>query len=137
MSDASSVPDPIVYIDRSDIHEGKADELRAGIRGLVDFVEMHEPRLVAYGFYVDEQAGQMIVVAVHPDSASLEFHTEIGGPEFRKLAPLITLRAIDVYGRLSGKALELLHQKAAMLGDPRSVAVHDRFAGFARLSGAR
>jgi hypothetical protein len=127
------LPDPIVYIDRSDIHKEKAEELKAGVGGLVEFVETHEPRLISYGFYIDEEAGQMTVVAIHPDSASLEFHIEIAGSEFRKLAHLITLRAIEVYGRLSDKARELLRQKAAMLGDGGSVVVRERYAGFARL----
>jgi hypothetical protein len=30
---------PVVYIDRSDIHEGRWDELKADIRALVAFVE--------------------------------------------------------------------------------------------------
>jgi hypothetical protein len=128
-----SLSDPIVYIDRSDIHEGKAEELKVGIRGLVEFVETHEPQLIAYGFYLDEEASRMSVVAVHPDSASLEFHMEIAGSEFRKLAHLITLRAIEVYGRLSDRARELLREKAAMLGDGGSVVVRERYAGFARL----
>jgi hypothetical protein len=131
-----SLPDSIVYIDRSDIRDGKFEELKAGIRGLVEFVETREPRLIAYGFYVDEGAGQMTLVAVHPDSASLEFHMDIAGSEFRKLAQLITLRAIEVYGRVSDKALELLRQKAAMLGDSGSVEVHERYAGFVRLLSA-
>ena len=60
------------------------------------FVESHEPQLFAYGFYIDEQAGHMSVVAVHPDTASLELHLQVASAEFRKLAPLITLREITV-----------------------------------------
>ena len=79
----------VVYIDRSEIREGKADELRAGVRKLVDFVDAHEPQLIAYAFHVDEKAGEMTVIAVHPDSASLELHVEVAGGEFRKLAHLL------------------------------------------------
>jgi hypothetical protein len=124
-------PELIVYIDRSDIHEGSLDELKAGIRRLVEVIESREPQLVGYGFHLDEEEGLMTVVAVHPDSASLELHMEIGNAEFRKLADLITLRQIDVYGSLSDKALRLLDRKAAMLGGS-GVTVHERFAGFAR-----
>ncbi|HYU56651.1 MAG TPA: hypothetical protein VEO00_01205 [Actinomycetota bacterium] len=131
-----SQSDTVVYIDRSDVLEGTFEELKAGIRELVGFVETHEPQLIAYGFYVDEQAGQMTVVAVHPDSASLEFHIDVAGSGFSKLADLIKLRAIEVYGRLSDRALELLQQKAAMLGDDGSVVVHERYAGFSRLPSA-
>ena len=100
-----SASEPIVYIDHSNIREGSLDELKAGVQRLVDFIEAREPQLVSYGFYIDDEAARMTVVAVHPDTASLELHLEIGGPEFRKLAPLLTLTAIECYGRPSQKAL--------------------------------
>jgi hypothetical protein len=125
--------EPIVYLDHSDIHEGRLEDLEAGIRRLVDFIESREPRLVAYGFHLDEQAGRMTVLAVHPDSASLELHLQVGREEFRRLGDLITLRSIEVYGSISDGARELLDQKLEMLGEG-GVVVTRRFAGFARLS---
>jgi hypothetical protein len=121
----------VVYIDRSEIREGRADELRAGVSKLVDFVDAHEPQLIAYAFHVDEKAGEMTVIAVHPDSASLELHVEVAGGEFRKLAHLVTLREIRIYGRPSDRALALLQQKAEMLGEGVTVRVHEPDAGFA------
>ena len=121
----------IVYIDQSDIHEGRLEDLQEGIRRLVDVIEALEPRLIAYGFHLDEEAGRMTVTAVHPDSASLELHLEIGNEEFRKLGDLITLTQIQVYGSISERAREMLEQKATMLGGS-GVTVTERFAGFAR-----
>ena len=121
----------IVYIDQSDIHEGRLEDLQEGIRRLVDVIEALEPRLIAYGFHLDEEAGRMTVTAVHPDSASLELHLEIGNEEFRKLGDLITLTQIQVYGSISERASEMLEQKATMLGGS-GVTVTERFAGFAR-----
>jgi hypothetical protein len=109
--------EPIVYIDHSDIRKDSIDELRAGVQRLVDFIDAREPQLITYGFYIDEDAARMTVVAVHPDSASLERHMEIGSEEFRKLAHLLTLTKIECYGRPSGRALEQLRHKAATLGD--------------------
>ena len=122
----------IVYIDRSEIVEGKIEELKAGISELVDFVDAHEPRLISYGFFINDEASQMTVVAVHPDSASMEFHMEIAGPKFRNLKECVELKTIEVYGRLSDKALGQLRQKAEMLGDGGSVVVQVPQAGFAR-----
>ena len=78
----------------------------------------------------------MTAVAVHPDSASLELHLQIGGPEFRKLADCIDLRLIEVYGKPNGTVLNQLHEKARMLGESGRVVVHDLQAGFARLPSA-
>ena len=125
---------PVVYIDRSDVHENRWDELKSGIRALVAFVEGHQPQMVAYAVYLDEDAHQMTVVSVHPDSASLERHVDIGGPEFKKLAPFLTLREIEVFGHLSQRAVELVRQKAATLGDGGQVTLHEQFAGFGRLN---
>jgi quinol monooxygenase YgiN len=77
--------DPIVYIDRSEILDGKLEELKKAIDELVAFVERHEPQLVSYGFFIDEQAARMTLVAVHPDSASLEFHMDIAASMARPL----------------------------------------------------
>jgi hypothetical protein len=129
-----SASEPIVYIDHSDIREGSLEELKAGVRRLVDFIDAREPQLITYGFYIDEDAAKMTVVAVHPDSASLELHLDIGGGEFRKLAHLLRLTAIECYGRPSKKALEQMQHKAATLGDRGTVVSIGRFAGFTHLA---
>jgi hypothetical protein len=127
-------PGPIVYIDHSQIREDSVDELKVGLRRLVDFIDAREPQLISYGFYIDEDAGSMTVVAVHPDSASLERHLDIGGAEFRKLAHLLTLTGIECYGRPSERALEQLRLKADALGDGGAIVSVERFAGFAHLA---
>lgn len=124
----------IVYIDHSRIREDLIDELKAGVQRLVEFIDAREPQLITYGFYIDEDAARMTVVAVHPDSASLERHMDIGGAEFRKLAHLVTLTAIECYGRPSERALEQLRNKAATLGDGGAVVSIERFAGFTHLA---
>jgi hypothetical protein len=136
VSDARSAG-AVIYFDRSDVHEGRWDELKAGIRALVAFVDSHQPQMATYGFYLDEDRQEMTVVSVHPDSASLERHMDIGGPEFMKLAPFLALREIEVFGRLSERAGELVQQKAATLGDRGVVTLHVQFAGFDRIAGPR
>jgi hypothetical protein len=122
---------PIVYLDTSAIRDGKLEELKVAMKGLAAFVKENVPQLISYGFFLDEHQRQMTVVAVHPDSVSLEFHMDVGSAEFRKFADLIDLSRIEVYGRVSEAVLERLHQKARMLGRG-TVAVHEFYAGFAR-----
>ncbi len=125
------MPMPIVYIDTSTIREGKHDALEAAMTHLAAFVESHVPRLISYGFFLNEARTQMTVVAIHPDSHSLRFHLDEAGAEFRRFADLIELMRIDVYGQVSDAVLERLHNKARMLGMD-SVIVHDAYAGFSR-----
>lgn len=125
------MPQPIVYIDTSGVRNGKLEELEEAMKKLAEFVEANVPQLISYGFFLDEEKARMTVVAVHPDSASLEFHMDVGSEEFRKFSDLIDLLRIDVYGRVSDAVMGRLHRKARMLGDS-TVAVHDFRAGFAR-----
>lgn len=119
----------IVYVDTSEIRQGKLDEAKVAMTDLAQFVEENEPQLVSYEFYLDEGENSMTVVAVHPDSASMEFHMEVAGERFKPFADLITLRSIDVFGEPSSRVVELLEEKARMLG-AGTVRVHHRHAGF-------
>jgi hypothetical protein len=119
----------LLYVDSSEVREGALEELKGAIQELAAFIEDNEPQLIAYNVYLSEDGSRMTVVHLHRDSASLEYHLEVGGAAFRKMADLITLRSIDVYGEPSAKALGQLHEKARMLGRD-SVSVHRLQAGF-------
>ncbi|MEV7567942.1 hypothetical protein [Streptomyces tanashiensis] len=128
--------EPLFYVDRSEILDGRIEQARDGMLDLAAFVAEREPQLMAYHFYLDESASTMSVVAVHPDSASMERHLELGGPKFRAFGSLIRMRSIDVYGQPSPSVVDRLRQKAEYLGGA-SVTVHTHQAGFSRLIDAR
>lgn len=122
---------PIIYVDTSAVRDGKLEELKEAMENLTAFVEANMPQLISYGFFLNEDQTRMTVVAVHPDSASLRFHMDAGGEEFRKFGEFLDLLGIEVYGRVSDAVRERLHQKARMLGN-ESVTVHNFYVGFAR-----
>lgn len=130
------VAEPIVYIDRSKIRPGKISELRGAIEDLVPFIEVREPQLIHYGFYIDEAASRMTVIAVHPDPASVELHMEVGGEAFRGFADLIEMEAIEIFGPATDRMLDQLHEKASALGEGGRVAISDLYAGFTRTGAA-
>ena len=123
----------IVYVDISDVREGALEELKAGMKELVDFVEAKEPRLLAYNVYFSDDGARMTVVHVHPNSASLEYHMEVAGPVFRRFVELLTLSSIHIYGEPSEKVLEQSYEKARLLGqgDVVADALHAGFTRFA------
>jgi hypothetical protein len=125
------VSDPIVFVDTSDILEGRLEELRAAVGELASFVEANEPDAISYEVFFSDDGARMTVVQVHPDSASMERHMEIAGPIFGRFADLLTLRTVDIYGTPSAKILDQLRRKAELLGTA-TVEVHDLQAGFAR-----
>jgi len=123
--------EPIVSIDRSEIREGKLNDLKVAVAELVAFVESNEQRPILYEIFFDETGTLMTVVQVHPDSESMEYHMTVAVPAFAGFAELVTLSTLDVYGEPSEALLEQLRRKVQMLG-PATVVVHDLQAGFAR-----
>lgn len=124
-------PGPLVIIDSSEIREGKLDDLRSAMTGLVEFARVNESRMIAYSVYLNEDATRVTVLQIHPDATSAEYHMTVAGSAFAGFAALIRMRGIDVFGSPSPGLLERLRRKAAMLGGG-AVAVHDLHAGFAR-----
>jgi len=122
----------ILYVDRSTVHEGAYDQLVSGMRDLAEFVEKNEPDIPSYHVFFSEDHAAMTVVHVHTTPETLDLHLEIAGPEFAKVKSFLTLQSIDVYGRPSEHALEMMRKKAAMLGTGE-VRVHELAAGFDRL----
>lgn len=122
----------LVYIDVSEVKEGSLDRLEGAIEELAGFIEANVPDVLAYNVFLSEDGTQMTVVHVHAEAESLERHLITAGPVFRKFSDLLTLRSIRVYGEPSERAVELLREKASMLGS-RDVTVLRPRAGFSRL----
>jgi len=125
----------IVCIDWSEVHEGQIEQLRAAMKGLVEFVEANESRPLAYHVYFSADDRIMTVLQMHPDAESMEHHMRVAAEEFAKVKDMLSLSAIDIYGSPSDALLEQLHKKAQLLGEA-AVTVHDRHAGFTRVSAA-
>jgi hypothetical protein len=128
--------DPIVFVDTSEIREGRLEELRRAVAELAEFVETNEADPISYQVFFSDDGRLMTVLQVHPDSASMERHMEVAGPVFAKFAGLLVLRTIDIYGSPSERVVEQLRQKAELLGTA-TVAIHERQAGFVRFASPR
>lgn len=122
----------LVYVDVSEVKEGSLDRLEGAIEELAGFIEANVPDVLAYNVFLSEDGTQMTVVHVHAEAESLERHLITAGPVFRKFSDLLTLKSIRVYGEPSERAVELLHEKASMLGSGDVTVLRPR-AGFSRL----
>jgi hypothetical protein len=127
-----SEPEPIVYVDTWKIREGKLGEYKDAARELVHFVAENEPQLIAYNVYIDEESNHATVIQIHPDSASIEFHMKVAGPQFGRFIELYeTGGTIEVHGRPADHVLDRMRQMGQQFGV--TVDVKERYAGFARL----
>lgn len=122
----------LVYIDVSEVKEGSLDRLEGAIEELAGFIEANVPDVLAYNVFLSEDGTQMTVVHLHAEAESLERHLMTAGPVFRKFSDLLTLKSIRVYGEPSERAVELLREKASMLGSGDVTVLRPR-AGFSRL----
>ena len=117
----------IVYVDRSDVRHGKAEELEAAIAALVKHLALSERRFASYAVYLTDDRSEMTVIHVHPDAESLEQLMEAIAPALPPFRELLSLRTIDVYGKPTEATLEHLRRKIELLGG--TVTVHVLTAG--------
>ena len=68
---------PFIYIGTNTIKEGKVEEARKMAQEIVELVEAKEPRVIAFNFFLDEEARKLVCVQLHPDSASMDLHMQV------------------------------------------------------------
>ena len=67
---------PFIFIGTHRIKEGKLAQFKRDAQVLVDFARDHEPRLIAFNFYLNDDETEASIVQVHPDAASMLFHMQ-------------------------------------------------------------
>jgi len=116
------MPGPFIFIATNRLKDRRFGAEQQRVPELVRFVEAHEPRLIAFHEYVNEDHSQVSVVQIHPDAASMEFHMEAVAGHARQ-AYAQTLEAttgIQVFGTPTENILRMLRQQAGS-GIPLSI----------------
>ena len=126
------MPSPFIFIATNRLKAGRLDLERDRVPNLVEFIEVNEPRLIAFNEYVNDAGDEVTVVQVHPDSESMEAHTEIVRERARE-AYAQTLDAtvrIQVFGQPTQSILDTLRQQA---GNGVEISVNgEHLGGFTR-----
>lgn len=106
--------EPFIFIGTHTIREGKLEDFKKQWRELLDVVEAKEPRLIAFNAYVNEDGTELTVVQVHPDADSMLFHMQVARDHISEAyqSVLEKTKRIDVYGKPSDTALEMIRQLA-------------------------
>jgi quinol monooxygenase YgiN len=126
--------EPIVFISRHRIKEGKLEDVRRYIRQGVGTIEAEKPRTVAFQAYLDPPGSEVRIVHVFPDAEAMDVHFEGAAERAQAAYELIEPRGFEVFGPASESALGMLRQaeRAGVTLEvwPESVS------GFLRLSPA-
>jgi hypothetical protein len=124
---------PFIFVATNRLRPGAYDAEQRRVPGLSEFIEVHEPRLLAFNEYVNADRTEVAVVQVHPDAASMERHMDVVG-ERAAQAYAETLDAttqVHVFGTPSGAVVQMLRVQAGA-GVP--LTLYDRhLGGFTRL----
>lgn len=123
---------PFIFIATNRLKPRMLDAETARVPGLVEFVETHEPRVIAFNEYVNEDGTEVAVVQVHPDADSMAFHmgiiAERAATAYAETVESTT--SIQVFGTPSNAVVELLRRQAGA-GVPLSVKPY-HLGGFTR-----
>ena len=125
---------PFIFIATNRLKQGKLENERERVPGLVEFIQQNEPRLLAFNEYTNDEGTEVDVVQVHPDADSMEFHMKTVAERAAR-AYAETLEAttsIHVYGEPSEAVLQMLSRQAGA-GVPLVVKRH-HLGGFTRTS---
>ena len=126
------MPGPFIFIATNRLKPEKLADERRRVPDLVDFIQSHEPRLLAFNEYANEEGTEVTVVQVHPDADSMVFHMELIA-ERAASAYADTIDAttnIQVFGTPSGTVTDMLRRQAGA-GVPLSIKPH-HLGGFTR-----
>jgi hypothetical protein len=120
------------FIATNRLKPGKLDDESARVPGLVEFIHAHEPRLIAFNEYANEEGTEVAVVQVHPDADSMAFHMQVVADRAASAyaETIDATTGIQVFGTPSNGVVEMLRRQAGA-GVPLSLKPH-HLGGFTR-----
>lgn len=89
---------PFIVMSRSTIQPGKAEAYAAWCADMFADVEEQEPRLLAFNQWESEDHTSSVVIQVHPDAESFEYHLKLFGERVKETFDYIDLEAVEIYG---------------------------------------
>jgi hypothetical protein len=100
-----------IFIATNTVRPGLLAAERRRVPSWVDFIERHEPRLIAFHEFLSRDGTEVEYVQVHPDTASFEHHLQVlalADESYR--VTLAATTAIRIYGSPTEHILTTLRQ---------------------------
>ena len=98
--------EPIVFISRNKIKEGKADEFRRHYQGSIQPILSGKPNTFAQLGFEDEEGTEFTVVRVFPNADALDQQIQGADERTKKAYEYIEPTAIEILGRPNPATLE-------------------------------
>jgi len=110
------MPEPIVFISRNRIVEGRRGEFETAYAHAVDLIRVTKPETAVFAAYADETGAEVRVVHVFPDADAMAFHFEGSADRSASAAQLIAPIGFEVYGQAPFVAIDQLRREASAAG---------------------
>ncbi len=106
----------LIFVGTYAIPEGSFDVFNAANQDMGAFVQAHEPRMISWHTYVNDEHTEATTIMVHPDSASLEYHLQVAGSRVRAGTQMVRTKRIELYGKASEALLTQLRRLSELSG---------------------
>jgi len=107
------MPGPFIFIATNKVREGKLESEKQRVPGWIDFIDVNEPRLIAFHEYLSEDGNEVEYVQIHPDTDSFENHLRVVESSGRTYTETLEgTTNIRIYGAPSKAILEMLSEAA-------------------------
>jgi hypothetical protein len=89
---------PFIMMSKSRIKPGKADAYATWSADMLGDVEEQEPRLLAFNVWESADHTSSVVIQVHPDAESFEYHLKLFGERVKEAFEYIDVEGVEIYG---------------------------------------
>jgi len=108
------VAEPVAYVTTFRIKEGKFQDYQRFLAELLKAIEENEPRIIAIHTFANEDGTEMTSIQLHPDTESMDAHTQVLAETMGQLAEertdvfqFIELVRAEVFGAPGERASEM------------------------------
>lgn len=127
--------EPIVFISRNRVKEGKLDEFKRSYRAGAEALKREKPGTVAFLAYVSDDGAEVSIVHVFRDADAMDRHMQGAAERAKEAYQFIESAGIDIYGMPNEGVLQMMEQIAGS-GLPVSVRPQ-HLGGYLRLPAGR
>jgi len=124
--------EPIVFISRWRIREGKRAEFEAMYARGVELIGSSKPRTALFAAYLDEAGEELRIVHAVPDAAAMTDHFEGSEGSSASVAEMMELLGFEVYGAAPAAAVDQMRREAAAVPGAELTLLPRAIGGYLR-----
>ena len=113
--------DPIIFIARQKVKEGKLEAYKQNFQEVLNFVQPNKPNTVGFLNYCSEDGTEATLIQVYPNAEGMEQHVQGLGEIAKKSYESMDVMSFEIYGNPSEATLTMM-ANLAKSGVPVKIA---------------